>query len=1058
MTTLNKNTSKKISDNIMEFKGKTFTKTGRLTKKFKTFALENPSVLIPSQFVRVGDKFILKSKAFDKRFKSNVLKKKFSKPKKVFLKGDFEKVYEPRFFNNGEYKGVPINDDSFLFKTYKKISSGGDMVRVIVKAYDYDNDSINNIQDLQSKKKSDILYNNTNVIIDNQILTQSNMYDYRQEGQEFILFIDSNYPNVIAYLLANNLKVRLILSKMENLTPQQINQNFREGTDHCLLNPILLWANDLMSKSKKSSYKTIYNKLNGKTLKNKKTIGYIEKFKDGIPETELDNLCEDLQIKIVVKYPLKQDKYKSWTSTKKPLKKFMYVNTRLDHVDYITTFDNKDLVDDDLTHEDLQNKFNELVNDKTYFIFGRLKTGISWIQTLNKIYRLKDEYNQVANDFINDINFNKYKIDAIKEKDKTKFIRNGTHFNGTTDFLPLGDVDDDDIEHIDMKKAYSQFHKSKYYKGMCGSMTDLRYVDNYDQPGLYYIIDLDLSEANEKFNYYNSFMCWYSNNNIYTDAELRFLNDMGGKFKVKCGCYGFTMDFKFNDDMLNKKQFIKRVNNKDIKISFYAKFIGKCASINYHSKINMLGSKDYFSNLQDNHNDIRYDDHRNEATILYPKNQVFHYSHISAQVIAYQRLNLMEQLLQMEHDKIIRVCVDGIYYYSHKCKINDIFQDKKNEKTFNNSPTETYLSNIFKPNKVDLFFNDIDESYKNPIDGIIFGDKRDFYKNELIKGAGGNGKSYMNLTDNGHTNALYISPSWKLARDAQNKIDSGGKYCKYTKVSVIHRYLYMEFEDNLQRDYNVVYVDEVSQLTEHQKNKLFSIKNTKFIFMGDIGYQLEPIIDYKDLKKFHIKLLQKVENTEKDFIKWINDEGHYEIKESGFDNIIELTNDYRAICPRLKRLKKNLRMFIDKGRYSKKDERLQIRNEALEFSNTKIKTITDDELIKIYVKSNMILASKHEIIKKYNKMFSHIPKYLVSGKSKYHSTGDVIYEKLENLKVKKYDDEDIDVNHCFTCHQIQGETLQLGEKLFINTTELFSDRMLYTAISRARTLDQIYFI
>ena len=142
MTTLNKNTSKKISDNIMEFKGKVFTKTGRLTKKFKTFALENPSVLIPSQFVRVGDKIILKSKAFDKRFKSNVLKKKLSKPKKVFLKGDFEKLYEPRFFNNGEYKGVPINEDSFLFNTYKKISSGGDMVRVIVKAYDYDNDTI----------------------------------------------------------------------------------------------------------------------------------------------------------------------------------------------------------------------------------------------------------------------------------------------------------------------------------------------------------------------------------------------------------------------------------------------------------------------------------------------------------------------------------------------------------------------------------------------------------------------------------------------------------------------------------------------------------------------------------------------------------------------------------------------------------------------------------------------------------------------------------------------------------------------------------------------------
>ena len=90
-----KKTSKKISDNIMRFKGKTFTKTGRLTKKFKTFALENPSVLIPSQFVRVGDKFILKSKAFDSRFKTNVLKKKFSNEEKYknTIKEKLEKFY-----------------------------------------------------------------------------------------------------------------------------------------------------------------------------------------------------------------------------------------------------------------------------------------------------------------------------------------------------------------------------------------------------------------------------------------------------------------------------------------------------------------------------------------------------------------------------------------------------------------------------------------------------------------------------------------------------------------------------------------------------------------------------------------------------------------------------------------------------------------------------------------------------------------------------------------------------------------------------------------------------
>ena len=179
MINTQKKTSKKISDNIMEFKGKTFTKTGRLTLKFKKYAIENPSVLLPSQFVRVGDKIILKSKAFDKRFKTNVVKKKFSKPKKVFLKGDFEKVYEPKFFDNGEYKGKPINTDTFLFDTYKKISSGGDMIRVIVKAYDYDNDRMINEDFYQ--QTTQYFINTTKLPYIHKQETVDKAYDYVQK-------------------------------------------------------------------------------------------------------------------------------------------------------------------------------------------------------------------------------------------------------------------------------------------------------------------------------------------------------------------------------------------------------------------------------------------------------------------------------------------------------------------------------------------------------------------------------------------------------------------------------------------------------------------------------------------------------------------------------------------------------------------------------------------------------------------------------------------------------------------------------------------------------------
>jgi hypothetical protein len=83
-------------------------------------------------------------------------------------------------------------------------------------------------------------------------------------------------------------------------------------------------------------------------------------------------------------------------------------------------------------------------------------------------------------------------------------------------------------------------------------------------------------------------------------------------------------------------------------------------------------------------------------------------------------------------------------------------------------------------------------------------------------------------------------------------------------VNVYHRFLYMDFEYNLQKRYNVILCDEASQLTEKQKKIIFNIPNKKVIFLGDIGYQLEPVIDYKELKKYHIK--KKIQT---DYLDWL---------------------------------------------------------------------------------------------------------------------------------------------------------------------------------------------
>ena len=1062
-TTNNQNININISK--MEFKGNPIY-GGKLSKKYLKFIEKFPNSPIPSSLLdgRNKKKKVLKKKYIKQGIE--IINNKLVKEEDFVSKIIFDQVYEPSKFESEEYDISQLSSNDYLLDLMKDAKvKDGEYIKVLfsVRTDDlneeltirYDNseggiDITKSVGEIVKSAQDQFNGVGNKNLVNFEIKASTNKSDYVNRGQDFILYLNSQFENYIAFFLDNNISCRLVLTRMKGLKEKQIIQNYAEGVEHCILNPILLWCHtkkdDPKTKDKKP-YNSIITKIQGKPTKK----GYLEIYKYGVPETEINDLVEDLRLKIRIEYPLKKIKVKEWTSTKKPLKVFSYTNTRYNHVEHLTTSNYEDMVNDEMNQDEINIKFNELKNDDVYFIFGKNKHGINWIQTYDKIYKLDSPYNKAVQQFMKETNFKDFKIDANKEYDKTKFIENGTHFNGTTDFMELPDVNDENIKHIDIKKAYSQFHQSKYYNGFCGAVTDLREVDNYDQAGLYYITNLDLSKANKKFVFYNNFMNWYLNKNIYTDAELRFLKDQGGLFKVKYGAYGIRTDFKFNDEMLNTKEEIATINDKYIKISYYAKFIGKCASINYDRKINMFGDQKYFTAMKDESNKIFYNTYCKEATIIYAKQNVPHYKHISAQVTAYQRLNIFEQLLRMDEQKIIRVCVDGIYYFNHECEINNIYQDKTHEKTFNNSPCVDYLSGLFK-NK------------QNSIKGIKFGKKRDFYLNEIVIGAGGNGKSTREFLDYGHTNVLYLAPSWKLARNVEQKImnqDEDGNYSfnlnPSIRVSVSHRYLNMDFEYKLTHNFNVILHDEASQMTEHTKRKIFNIPNKKNIFLGDLGYQLEPVIDFKELKKLHIKLTAK-EKIESGFIDWIKEDGHYEMNLKGFDKVTELYKDYRAKCDKLKEVKKVLRDFIKKAKYAKKEIKEKLNIEAIEYVKKKIQNITINELETKYNPTDMILVSTHENVKKYNKLFSHYKKYLVKNKTKQYSNGEIIYNKPKGVQVAKYKDEDNDVTHAYTIHAIQGETLEIGNKLFIDPSNLFSYRHIYTAVSRARLLEQIFII
>ena len=96
----------------------------------------------------------------------------------------------------------------------------------------------------------------------------------------------------------------------------------------------------------------------------------------------------------------------------------------------------------------------------------------------------------------------------------------------------------------------------------------------------------------------------------------------------------------------------------------------------------------------------------------------------------------------------------------------------------------------------------------------------------------------------------------------------------------------------------------------------------------------------------------------------------------------------------------------------------------------------------------MIITSQNNFIDEIDKVIKE-DKFLVMNNTSLYKNGEILLQdpKINGVELKK--------TNAFTIHKIQGETTE--NKLFIDKRNIKSLRMLYTAISRARYYNQIYF-
>ena len=322
------------------------------------------------------------------------------------------------------------------------------------------------------------------------------------------------------------------------------------------------------------------------------------------------------------------------------------------------------------------------------------------------------------------------------------------------------------------------------------------------------------------------------------------------------------------------------------------------------------------------------------------------------------------------------------------------------------------LCNVFRSKPDFIKGNKTSDTYISnyECDIKLCGNKqREHHMKELHKGVGGSGKTHLNIYDEGLIKKLFVAPSWKLSRN--KNVECGIANQVWANISTDDP----EKIDYVKQNYNTLIIDEISMMDNDTKEMIFeTYSELKIIMCGDNGYQLAPFSnDGKEPTIF---------------------------KEDNFDNVIEYTINRRCKC-------EDLQLILDICRENIDDTFLYMTiKKAIK------KRITREEMKELYKKEDMILCRTHLKKDVYTKMFHDVDKYYILKTDRKYCKGGIVFDKPDNnYKI----DIDYEVRHAYTIHSIQGETAK--HNLFIDA-RMMEPEAIYTALSRAEYLHQIYFV
>lgn len=584
---------------------------------------------------------------------------------------------------------------------------------------------------------------------------------------------------------------RIIISKATTLPSKRIQQSFRDGEKHCVLDPLIslftTYYENATNKSSQKTYRCIIKTLNE----------LLEEFQSGVPEESMEHIAKACH-RMIIMYDVLGNEVKVWN--KKSSKKFHFTNTRENHLDvgHIT-------LDKQYTRVSIDELKQILLDHDTnnvFYLYKMYEGQPQSIRSKNGAWAVFNEDYDIYQKFNETIGLKHFRFNAIKYPIVNDFIKEARIIHSSPVALCDNPNDLEGVSNYDMSKAYTQHAVSPYFMGFLGHIQQwskltgkgLDFVRNH--LGMFRFRVIHTVELLQKLGMF------VDKEYTLPSAEILYMCDvLGLRVELIAGVWGSHMDFEYTPEMLEKGR--------------YAQWAGKLGMEKKHDCYMFKGSQEWASHLKSEIGEDRVAYYDGFIRIKNAKSRLSTTHHLFANITSYNRINMLEMMRRVDGE-LVKVVLDEVYFRGSMDTngLNVTFKDNKQLKQHNFTDGWYHESNTDISSWIE---------YDPTFDGSC-----------VLAGAGGTGKTYSIYHNLSINQPLYVAPTHALGKAMSKQYG-----CQYT---TIHKFIGLEVEDKKCRSYKddyceppIAFVDENTMMAKEWIEKAITMyPRTRLYIAGDM--------------------------------------------------------------------------------------------------------------------------------------------------------------------------------------------------------------------------------